>query len=85
MAVYEDVLYEIDRVWYPNLRFRWGAHDSQKWDMALDLYESKEGQEILQDAASIAQQSRVINGRTVAFPASFQVMFDNGRTEVWRG
>ena len=75
---------EIDQHYYPTLKFRWGAHDSQKWDMPVELIESVYGQQILVQAAAIVQQPRTINGRQVAFPASFTVTHDDGRTEAWQ-
>lgn len=85
MDVYEEVLYEIDKAFYPDLRFRWGAHDSQKWDVELSYFDSSDGQACLRHAAAIVQQPRMINGREVRFPATFQVMYDDGRMEVWHG
>ena len=85
MDVYEEVMHEIDKQFYPTLKFRWGAHDSQKWDMELSYFDSSDGQTCLRHAASIAQQPRLVNGRMTAFPATFHVMHDDGRTEAWHG
>ena len=82
MDIFEDVLADIDKQYYPTLKFRWGAHDSQKWDMTIDHFENDTN--VLKQAAGIVQQVRLINGRYVKFPASFYVTFDDGRTEVWK-
>ena len=83
--VYEEVLYEIDRAFYPSLRFRWGAHDSQLWDMPLDRFEQDrlDGWPLLNRAAAIVQQERVVNGRSTRFPATFRCTYDDGRVEPW--
>ena len=86
MDVYEEVMFEIDRVFYPMLKFRWGAHDSQKWDMTYLNYTIDRDKvwPMLRAASAIVQQPRLINGREVAFPASFTVTYDDGRTEAWK-
>ena len=81
MDIYESVMEEIDRLYYPTLKFRWGAHDSQKWGMTLDHFENNCA--VLKQAAGIVQQVRLINGRYVKFPASFYIMRDDGRVESW--
>ena len=85
--VYEEVLYNIDKAFYPKLRFRWGAHDSQLWDMPLDTYEADRefGWPLLREAAKLVQQPRLVAGRETRFPATFRVTFDDGRTEAWHG
>ena len=83
MDVYEEVLYEIDKYCYPSLRFRWGAHDSQKWDMPVHDFDEEAGQMLLQRCAAIVQQPRTVNGRLTRFPATFHIMYDNGRVEPW--
>ena len=86
MDVYEEVMAEIDKLFYPRLKFRWGAHDSQKWDVSMCDYANSglDADPMLQHAAAIVQQPRTINGREVRFPATFYVTFDDGRTEVWK-
>ena len=82
MDVYEEVLYELDTCFYPTLRFRWGAHDSHKWDMSLTDYEN-DNSLLLKRAAAIVQQPRVVNNRMTPFPATFHVTYDDGRTVAW--
>ena len=84
--VYETVMAELDSRFYPTLRFRWGAHDSQLWDCPLDAFETDQvnGWPMLKEAACIVQQERVVNGRITRFPASFKVTYDDGRLETWR-
>ena len=83
--VYEEVLYGIDKAFYPRLRFRWGAHDSQLWDMPLAEYEADRelGWPLLREAAALVQQPRLVAGRETRFPATFRVTYDNGRVEPW--
>lgn len=87
MDVYEEVMAEIDRQFYPRMKFRWGAHDSQKWDVSMCDFANSgvDADPMLQRAATLVQQPRQINGRQVTFPATFHVMYDDGRMEAWRG
>ena len=85
--VYECTGIAIDEKFYPTLRFRWGAHDSQKWDMSVSDYEAdgRAGYPLLKAAAAIVQQPYSVNGQETRFPATFYVMYDDGRTEAWHG
>ena len=78
-------MYVLDNKFYPTLRFRWGAHDSQLWDMPLDKYEADRelGWPLLREAAALVQQPRLVAGRETRFPATFRVTYDNGRVEPW--
>ena len=85
MDVYEETMYFLDHFYYPVLKFRWGAHDSQKWDMRLEDFEADRatGHPLLKGAALQVQCGYEINGRRTKLPATFHIMYDNGRVEPW--
>jgi hypothetical protein len=85
MDIYEETIYEIDKEFFPTLRFRWGMHDSHKWDMPMDKFELDQsiGFPLLGRAANIVQQPRLINGHNTAFPATFHWISDIGVESLW--
>lgn len=57
-------------------KFIFGMHDSQYWSVAKGVWNR-----VYPRIKEIATQPRRINGMDVAFPGSFKVIFEDGRTE----
>jgi hypothetical protein len=83
--IYEEVIYAITEKFYPSLRFRWGMHDSHKWDMGVGPFRHDEetGFTLLNAAAAIVEQSRFINGHSVKFPATYSITDEYGKETKW--
>jgi len=64
--------------------FAYGMHDSHKWQMKRDLFESPLGQEFCNHIARIAQQPRTINGISMPFTANFSWIDDTGVENEWQ-
>lgn len=84
MDIYEDVLYDIATQHVGSLQFRWGMHDSHKWDVLGGAPTDPTIHAHLVGAAQLATRSRTISGRLTAFPATFYIADDTGREYAWK-
>lgn len=64
--------------------FAYGMHDSHKWQMKRTLFDSALGQSYCSQIATIAQQSRTINGIEMPFTANFTWVDDQGVEHEWQ-
>lgn len=63
----------------PEAKYVYGRHDSQTWRCQVGIWPR-----IYRQIKAIATQPRLINGVYIPFPATFKVMFDDGRVEKIR-
>ena len=60
----------------PEASFVFGMHDSQYWQVSLGRWVA-----LFSQIQRIATRPRMINGQLTPFPASFKVIYDDGRVE----
>jgi uracil-DNA glycosylase family 4 len=56
---------------FPELRWGWGMHDSQKWYVKRE----KLTQNLFNHLRSVVERARVINGQLTAFPADWEIIY----------